>query len=149
MAKQKSLKKTIKNNKKKKLNLKNIDFKKNWKKLTYSGALALLLFASVGFGGYTYLSNKNLEAEAYSWTGVYSKNGVNIYACKSGTTGVSGHVRNLSGRSVTVIHNGSPTTIYNGSSRIYSPRKTPWGGVYVDVNGATVRTVDRGLLRWC
>ena len=61
MAKQKKIKN-------KKLSLRNLDFKKNWKKLSFSGALALLLITSVGFAGYTYLEQRNLEAQAAGYT---------------------------------------------------------------------------------
>jgi elongation factor P len=45
-----SVKKSLKTNKKKKFSLKNLDFKKNWKKLSYLGLAGFLTIASLGYG---------------------------------------------------------------------------------------------------
>lgn len=85
-----SVKKSIKTNKKKKFSLKNLDFKKNWKKLSYMGLAGFLGVLSLGYSGYDYYQEKNASAAGY---GLYlggipiptltSKGYVYTYACKT------------------------------------------------------------------
>jgi hypothetical protein len=145
MAKQKSLKKTIKSNKKKKLNLKNIDFKKNWKKLSFGGALALLLFSSISFAGYTYIEQRNVEAKAAGWTLVHASSParLTIRACRYGSTNnVRLQYGNALFGSYNFFANGQNTTV-SGSNNIYYP-KYVYKTIYSSPNGLNVGISGKG-----
>jgi hypothetical protein len=76
-----SVKKSLKSNKKKKFSLKNLDFKKNWKKLSYLGLAGFLLLSSITYGGW-----KRIEEERANAAGNYtvitgSANYIGVIAC--------------------------------------------------------------------
>ena len=128
MANQKSLKKSIKSNKRKKLNFKNLDLKKNWKKLSFSGALALLLFSSVGFGAYTYISQKNLEAQAAGWTWI-------------GPVNVNGSLRGCK-----TYVNSAYGPLYLVRMQVYSGQGTATASSVVYRNGQFISSSNSGFI---
>lgn len=65
-AKSTSVKKSIKSNKNKKFSLKNLDFKKNWKKLSYLGLAGFLALSSVGYGGWKLYEQESASAIAFT-----------------------------------------------------------------------------------
>lgn len=50
---------------KKKINLKNINFKKNWKKLSYLGLAGFLALSSIGYGGWKFYEQESASAAGW------------------------------------------------------------------------------------
>lgn len=81
-AKSTSVKKSIKSNKKQKFSLKNLDFKKNWKKLSYLGLAGFLALSSVGYGVWRTVDPS--EASAFGQVLILSANSnqsARLYMC--------------------------------------------------------------------
>ncbi len=82
-AKSTSIKKSIKSNKNKKFSLKNLDFKKNWKKLSYLGLAGFLALSSVGYGGWKLYEQES--ASAAGWSRILNAHIVQVYVCRDMT----------------------------------------------------------------
>ncbi|HMT18604.1 MAG TPA: hypothetical protein PKD20_01755 [Candidatus Saccharibacteria bacterium] len=83
MAKKATIKKITKSNKKN-LSLKKLDFKKNWKKLSYIGLSAFLAVVSVGYAGWDRFGQKDASAaNSVNTLWITSGSYINLYTCKS------------------------------------------------------------------
>lgn len=123
-----NLKKSIKSNKNKKNILKKLDFKKNWKKLSYLGLAGFLALSSIGYGGWKLYEQESASAFYYrpTYAGAYT-----FYRCaipQWGTytvyayyTGPQGGVhiaidKNASGSSSDTVYVSGPRIV--GSKRV-------------------------------
>lgn len=52
-------------------------------KIAYLSLVGLLLFTTIGYGGYGIVKARSLKAKAGSWTYLYGYSGVKLYACKT------------------------------------------------------------------
>ena len=119
--KQKSIKKVTRTNKGK-VGLKKLDFKKNWKKLSFLGLVGILLVSGMSIGIYNRFFNDEASAAAtyldICVAGPNSScNPATIYYCKRALPGgsyyVYGHVSN---RSSVPIINPSGSFLYPGGT---------------------------------
>jgi hypothetical protein len=78
-----STKKLSKTNKLNKTNLKKLNFKKNWKKLSYLGFAGFLAISSVGYGGWKFYEQES--ASASGWTRILYAHAVQVYICRDMT----------------------------------------------------------------
>lgn len=83
-AKVTSVKKALKSNRKKKFSLKNLEFKNNWKKLSYLGLAGFLAFSSISYGAYKKISQEDASALQGSFGSLYISPGqtFNLYGCQ-------------------------------------------------------------------
>jgi hypothetical protein len=97
--KQKNIKKQTKTNKGK-FGLRKLDFKKNWKKLSYLGLAGFLTLTSVGYAGWNYFNEDDASALSYTSEGVrlYNKSSsltLCKYASKTSTTTIKVRARKI------------------------------------------------------
>ncbi len=121
-----SVKKAVKSNKKKKFSLKNLDFKKNWKKLSYLGLAGFLAFSSIGYGVWkNYVQD---EASAYYWGLISSTSYFVVYGCAIPLGGsvyrVAGYYRSPNSMPLTSVIYSSSGQVIGGISFPTTPKNT-------------------------
>jgi hypothetical protein len=130
-----SVKKSLKTNKKKKFSLKNLDFKKNWKKLSYLGLSGFLVVASFGYGAWgLYQQDKASAAGLLAKTGGLCKTMTNYrgtfyYA----TAPVAGKMM-----SVLALSGSSWVTVASWAQNV------PSGAVYYYADKAAIKSYGKG-----
>jgi hypothetical protein len=134
-----NLKKSLKSNKKK-FSLKNLDFKKNWKKLSYLGLSGFLVVASLGYAGWDHFRQK--DASAFSPVRTYyvtPTEYVTLYMCKysvsAGGYAIGSFMNNRS--SYNIKSNWSTTYGERNISLLYANPWSKGNSDYSTINAAT------------
>ena len=113
-----------------------VQFKKNWKKLSYLGLSGFLLLASFSYGGWSYFQYKS--ASAFSWKIAYQASGQSMLVCNATKQYVA---------SWTLRYNVSNSSKYTMSVRISTADLKPGGNSVIN-NSYGPGQVNKSGTRW-